>query len=286
MCAVRDFAHRLTTRAEMDIADPGSVRAMLERLRPWAVINTAGYVRVDQAESEPDRCFRENAGGPAALAEACAEAGVRLVTFSTDLVFDGRKGTPYREGDPVAPLNVYGRSKAEAEARVAAALPSALVVRTAAFFGPWDGHNFVAAVLRALSDPGGGAFRAAADGVVSPTYVPDLAGTCLDLLLDGAEGLMHVASAGEASWADLARAAAEEAGLDAGRVEGVPTAALGLPAPRPPYSALASGRAWVMPDWRDALRRCLRHDEPVWRTDRPSAPACAAVPAGERMGAA
>src|SRR5205823_1854885 len=120
--------------------------------RPWAVVNAAGYVRVDDAEREPEACFRANADGPAVLAAACASRGVQLLTFSSDLVFDGSKGAPYVESDPVSPLNVYGRSKADAEVRVLRELPAALVVRTSAFFGPWDEYNFVTMALRTMAE--------------------------------------------------------------------------------------------------------------------------------------
>ena len=255
LCDLRGLAHRLTTRADMDIADPASVAALLDDLQPWAVVNTAGYVRVDDAEREPAACERENTTGPAVLAAACAARGLQLLTFSSDLVFDGAKRTPYVESDPVAPLNVYGRTKAAAERRVLAAHPSALVARTSAFFGPWDEYNFVMVALRELR--AGRPFVAAEDATVSPTYVPDLVNAGLDLLLDGERGLWHLANPGETTWADLARTAAELAGVDPSGVEGRPAAELHLPAPRPLYSALASERGWIMPSLDDALRRYM-----------------------------
>lgn len=89
LCAVRGLACRLTRRTDLDIADAASVTAALDSVQPWAVINTAGYVRVDDAEREPEQCARENRDGPALMAAACAERGLPLVTFSSDLVFDG-----------------------------------------------------------------------------------------------------------------------------------------------------------------------------------------------------
>src|SRR5205085_2525636 len=99
---------------------------------------TAGYVRVAEAEREPERCFRENAAGAEVLAQACAKYSIPFVTFSSDLVFDGRLGRAYVESDAPYPTCVYGSSKAEAERRIAAAHPGSLLVRTSAFFGPWD----------------------------------------------------------------------------------------------------------------------------------------------------
>lgn len=102
------------------------------------------------------------------------------------------------KSNPVAPLNVYGLSKAEAERRVLAIFPSALMVRSSAFFGPWDQHNFLTCTLRALA--AGQLFTAAIDLVVSPTYVPDLVHTCLDLLIDRESGIWHLSNCGALSW--------------------------------------------------------------------------------------
>jgi dTDP-4-dehydrorhamnose reductase len=253
----RALPFRLLTRREMDIADPVSVERALDEAGAWAVVNTAGYVRVDDAEREPEACYRENTWGAGVLAAACARRGLPLVTFSSDLVFDGRgRSEPYVEGDAVSPLGVYGRSKAEAERAVLEAWPSALVVRTSAFFGPWDEYNFVHAALGALSR--GEEFHAADDSVVSPTYVPELAHASLDLLLDGESGLWHLANEGAVTWAEFARRAAAHAGLDASLVVGRPAGELGLAAPRPAYSALGSERGALLRTLDEALACYVR----------------------------
>jgi dTDP-4-dehydrorhamnose reductase len=256
LCAVRGLAHRLLTRREMDIANRRSVRAMLARIKPWAVINAAGYVRVDDAEGDAVRCMRENAEGPALLAAECAARGIQLLTFSSDLVFDGAHTTPYIERDRVVPLSVYGASKAQAEASVLQHLPSALVIRTSAFFGPWDEYNFVTLALRALAE--GREFIAADDLFVSPTYVPDLVHASLDLLIDGEHGIWHLANVGAITWADLARHAASVAGVSGERIQARPAATLGLIAQRPGYSVLGSERGDLMPSLEDALSRYCR----------------------------
>ncbi|WP_216326983.1 family 1 glycosylhydrolase [Deinococcus aestuarii] len=261
-CEGRGLPYRLLSRRDLDIADAGSVERALEEHRPWAVVNAAGYVRVDDAEGDP-RNARENALGPRLLARACAGGGVRLLTFSSDLVFDGRKGAPYVESDTPGPLNAYGRSKLAAEQAVLSLLPEALVVRTSAFFGPWDEHNFAAHVRRELR--AGRAVRAAGDQVVSPTFVPDLSHAVLDLLLDGEGGVWHLANPGAVSWADFARMVARASGLDPDGVEEVPTARLGLPAARPAHSALASERGWLMPDLAGAVERWSAHVESAER---------------------
>jgi dTDP-4-dehydrorhamnose reductase len=239
----------------MDITNPRSVAAALDMLRPWAVVNAAGYVRVDEAEREPAACYRANTAGPKILAAACAEREVALLTFSSDLVFDGTQARPYVEHDPVNPLNVYGDSKAQAELAVLQHLPTALVVRTSAFFGPWDAHNAVTRTLQALASKR--PFVVADNVMISPTYVPDLVQASLDLLIDRETGVWHLANAGALSWAELARQAAELAGLDAQGVVGRPVEELGLVARRPIYSVLGSARGWLLPTLDDALLRYL-----------------------------
>jgi dTDP-4-dehydrorhamnose reductase len=151
------------------------------------------------------------------------------------------------------PLNVYGRSKATAERDVLALCPQAMVVRTSAFFGPWDQHNFVVRALAALAR--GEAFQAAADVRISPTYVPDLVDVCLDLLIDGESGIWHLANDGDVSWADLAERAARASGIDASTLRPCAGAILGEISARPRYSVLASERATLMPTLDDALVR-------------------------------
>ncbi len=259
LCETRGLPYHLLSRAEMDIADEASVEAALARWRPWALVNAAGFVRVDEAEHEP-RHWRENVAGPAVLAAACARHGVRLLGFSSDLVFDGQSARPYVESDPARPLNAYGRSKHEAERQTLALAPDALVVRTAAFFGPWDRHNFVTLALDALRR--GEPVVAPNDQWVSPTYVPDLVNASLDLLVDGECGLWHLANRGAVSWDEFARMAARLADLDAAMVQGEPTELLGQLAPRPRFSALASERGQLMPSLEAGLARYLQAREP------------------------
>jgi dTDP-4-dehydrorhamnose reductase len=244
---------RICTRAELDICERESVRELLRDVEPWAVINTAGYVRVDDAERDCDRCYRENSHGAALLAGACAERAIPFVTFSTDLVFDGARDRPYIETHDVRPLNVYGLSKARAERAVLEVHPDALVVRTSAFFGPWDDHNFVTVALRALA--AGEPFAAIDDITVSPTYVPDLVNASLDLLIDGERGLWHLVNRGSVTWAELAQQAAVIAHIDQDRLQTRSWRSLGLAAERPAFSALTSERGLLMPSLEDALYR-------------------------------
>lgn len=259
ICALRNIPFRLLTRSDMDIANMDSVRSTLNALKPWAVVNTAGYVKVDQAEVENDRCFRENVEGPRVLAQYCAEQKLPFLTFSSDLVFDGELSKAYVESNEVRPLNVYGRSKAESENRVFGVYPEALVVRTSSFFGPWDPYNFATQTLTNLGQRK--TMTAANDTKVSPTYVPDLVHTCLDLIIDGEGGLLHLVNSGGVTWAEFARIIAENAGsvkkFDPSLIIERSVNEMNLSARRPRNSVLDSERVRMMPPLDEAVSRYL-----------------------------
>lgn len=261
-CEYRGLTYHLLREGERDLGDAAAVRELMETLRPWAVVHAGGYLHVERAEREPDACLRENAAVPASLARECARWGAALLVFSSDLVFDGARRTPYLERDPVAPLGVYGRSKAEAEKLVLEAMPRAIVVRAGPLLRPWEERDFLARALGTLA--AGRSFVAADDTVCSPTFLPDLVQAVLDLLIDGEAGLWHLANPGAVTWTELARRAAELAGLDPDLVEPRPSWALGLAAPRPLYSALASERASLLPPLEEALQLAVRE----WKATR------------------
>ncbi len=247
ICDDRALPYCLTTRAELDISDEASIAAAIEKHRPWAIINTAGFVRVADAERERDACLEANTLGPENLARACAEAGIKLVTFSSDLVFDGQLGRAYRESDTLKPANVYGLSKARAEREVLGAFEDALVIRTSAFFGPWDKYNFAWNTLNALAR--GEPVEAGRNTAVSPTYVPDLVHATLDLLVDGETGIWHLANQGKLSWHEFATHVAEGAGLDPSLVVPVEDA--------PANTALTSERGIMLRPVEDAIEDYL-----------------------------
>jgi len=259
ICEIRGIATICLGRAELDITDAEAIAAALRRYEPWAVVNAAGYVRVDAAETDIRQCYQENTLGPTLLAHACAAQQVPLLTFSSDLVFDGKQCRAYLEHDPARPLNVYGHSKLQAEQAVLAQHPKALVVRSSAFFGAWDEQNFVYHALAAARR--GQSFAAAADVVVSPTYLPDLVNTALDLLLDEEQGIWHLANYGTCTWAELARLAIETAGLDSGGVVPRPAASFGWAATRPGFSALGSQQGMLLPSLESGLHRYLADEQ-------------------------
>ena len=255
-CAARGIRHRLVGRETIDLGQPGAIAAALEELRPWGVVNAAGWVRVDDAEAEEAACHRANATGAIALAQACAARGIACLGFSSDLVFDGEEARAYVESDRPSPLGAYGRSKAALEAGCAG-LPGSLVVRTAAFFSPHDRHNFAVAVAETLAQRR--RFAAAGDHHVTPTFVPALVEASLDLLIDRAEGIWHLSGGEAVSWAGFAVRIAQACGLDPGLIDAVPGATLGWLAPRPRQAALASERG-ALPVSLDAAIEQFAHD--------------------------
>lgn len=256
ICDVRAIPYVLLNRQEMDIANKSSVENVLEKYKPWALINAAGFVRVDQAESMTETCFRENAEGPAILSSVCHKHGVRFLTFSSDLVFDGKSKSPYMESDAAAPINIYGISKFYAETKVLKNNPSALIIRTSSFFGPWDQYNFLTLMIESIKKEQ--IFKAPEDHIISPTYVPDLVNACLDLLIDGEEGIWHITNPSEISWAKFAQTTAEMAQLNTSFIKTVPANEMGFIAERPSYSALSSERGILLPTLENAIDRFLK----------------------------
>jgi dTDP-4-dehydrorhamnose reductase len=259
VCESRALSYRLLSRRRMDVADQESVERCVRQFNPWAIVNTAGYVRVDEAENDPAACFRENTKGVETLATACARHDIPFVTFSSDLVFDGTNDFGYVETDKVAPLSVYGQSKAEAERYALAICPLALVIRTSSFFGPWDEFNFLTQALRSWAN--GRSIAAAEDITITPTYVPDLVNTALDLLLDEVTGIWHLTNPDAVSWADLAGRLADLTGFSSALIERRDRDSLPYIAPRPKCSALASRRGRLLPPLQSCLERYLSESE-------------------------
>jgi len=252
VCELRCIHYKILSRQECDISNEASIENVIKLYRPWAIINAAGFVRVDDAEREKDACMRDNAEGAHRLAVACNKHGIQFMTFSSDLVFDGHKDAPYVESDIPSPLNQYGHSKLKAELLVQSVNPSALIVRTSAFFSPWDEYNFVHYIRRSLSRYE--EVFPAKDQVISPTYVPHLVHAALDLLVDGEKGIWHLANQGMISWSDLAYEVANRFELDTSLILPKDSIQLNYPAKRPSYSVLGSERGHLLPSLEQALQ--------------------------------
>jgi dTDP-4-dehydrorhamnose reductase len=255
---------------ELDITDAASITRAFVEFRPQALINAAAYTAVDRAEEERDLAFAVNGTGPGLLGEAAARAGIPVVHYSTDYVFDGAKGAPYTEDDAPNPAGVYGASKLDGERRLHAACPRAVTLRTAWVCSP-HGGNFVKTILRLAAERE--ELRVVADQHGAPSFADDLAEAAVALLprlaaaTPGAPlfGVFHLTGAPHTTWhgfteAILAGAAAR--GRRVPRLVPITTAEYPTKARRPADGRLDCGRAarvlgLAAADWRLSLDRCL-----------------------------
>lgn len=224
-------------RADVDIADPGAVRAAVQGAD--VVVNCAAYTAVDAAETDEATAFAVNAVGAVNMARAAHAHGARIVQISTDYVFDGASPEPYAEDAPVAPASAYGRTKAAGEWAVRAEAPDHLIVRTAWLYGA-RGPCFPRTIARVAAERGG--LDVVDDQVGQPTWTVDLADLVLRLVRASAPaGTYHGTSSGRTSWHGFAAAAVGAAGMDPAIVRPTTSAAFVRPAPRPAFSVLGHG---------------------------------------------
>lgn len=242
---------------DADLRDDSGVLSAVQQAQPEWIILSAAYTDVDGCEKDPARAFAVNRDGAASVARAAIQMGSRLIFISSDYVFDGEKRTPYEADDPCSPINVYGRSKAEAEIRLREIAPDCCIVRTSWLFGA-GGKCFPDTMLKlAKAQP---ELRVVDDQRGCPTYTPDLAGAIASLVRKKASGIVHVTNSGSCSWFEFAHAILA-GGNPQTRLIPIATAEFPRPAKRPAYSVL-SGRSLErfginLPDWEDALTRYL-----------------------------
>ncbi|MGX9718983.1 dTDP-4-dehydrorhamnose reductase [Stenotrophomonas acidaminiphila] len=253
-----------------DFDQPDLLPALLDRVRPTAVVNAAAYTAVDRAEQEPEAAFRANAQAPGVIARWCAAHGVPLVHYSTDYVFDGRGSAPYREDAPTAPLGVYGISKRDGEEAVRAAGGRHLIFRTAWVYAS-HGGNFLRTMLRVGAERE--QLRVVADQVGTPTPAALIADVTAKALRHPGRlsGTWHLTASGQTSWHGFAEEIFRQARA-MGMIERLPqvlpitTAEYPTPARRPAYSCLDTARLKAdlgieLPDWRDGVAGVLRELE-------------------------
>lgn len=252
-------------RAEVDLADAAACAAAVAGAEADVVINAAAYTAVDQAEDEPTLAQAINGAAPGAMARAAAAKGVPFLHVSTDYVFDGAPGRPWREDDPTGPLGAYGMSKRAGEEAVLAAGGGAVILRTAWVFSS-HGRNFVKTMLGV--GRGRDEMRVVGDQRGGPTPARDIAEALWTisrarLAGRGAPGIYHFAGAPAVSWAEFAEAVFAESGwADRPRVTAIATADWPTRARRPANSVLDCGaisRAFgiAQPDWRAGLARVV-----------------------------
>lgn len=249
-----------------DFNQPESLVALLDRVQPSIVVNAAAYTAVDRAEEERDAAWRANAEAPGVIARWCAAAGVPLVHYSTDYVFDGQGTRPYGEGDATAPLGVYGASKLAGEDAIREAGGRHLIFRTAWVYASHSA-NFLRTMLRVGAERD--VLRVVADQVGTPTPAPLIADVTAQVLQHPGQlsGTWHLTANGETSWHGFAEAIFAEA-VAAGKLERAPkveaisTAEYPTPAKRPAYSHLdvskiESDFGIRLPDWQQGLKRVI-----------------------------
>ena len=253
------------TRAQLDLEEDAVEATVAELSVDW-VVHCAAFTAVDLAEAQPERAHLINADASAAVARGAARSGARLLYVSTDYVFDGAARHPYREDSKTKPINAYGQSKRAGEEAVAGILKGALIVRTSWLMGGMT-PNFAATMMRLgrTKDE----LSVVADQVGRPTWVFDLAPALVKLMAQDAQGVLHVANEGQATWFEVAerlfaeaRAQGEE--LGALNLRETTTERYGAPARRPLYSVLDLTRARelygvTLPDWRLGIARALEN---------------------------
>lgn len=240
---------------ELDVRDAGACAGALRDARPDRVLHLAAWTDVDGAEKDPAGAAAVNDAGTRNVASACAAAGVPMLYVSTDYVFDGTKGAPYREDDAVAPLSVYGLTKLAGETHVRGLLPRWWIVRCQSIYGAGR-KSFVDAILARAA--AGAPLTVVSDQRVSPSWCEDVAEALAAVVLRAPHGVYHAANAGSCTWHECARAALGFAGLGHVPVAETTSAALARPAPRPASSSfdcakLEAATGLRMRPWRDAL---------------------------------
>lgn len=250
---------------DADIREPAQLRALFARVRPEWTVLAAAYTDVDGCEKHPELAHRVNCVGAGNVARTARECGSQLMFLSTDYVFDGKKPLPYETDDPVAPMSVYGRTKAAGEAAVREILPEACIARTSWLFGV-AGKCFPNTILRLAETQR--ELSVVADQRGSPTFNRDLARAIMQLCRAGVRGTVHVTNSGHCSWYEFAQELVRGAGLTEVIVKSICTDESSRPAARPKNSVLSNGSLQrlygiSLRTWQEAVRVYLhekRHD--------------------------
>jgi dTDP-4-dehydrorhamnose reductase len=260
----------LLGRPEFDLTRPETIADAIRAARPDVVVSAAAHTAVDLAESEPDAAFQTNEFGAGHVARAAASLMIPVVHLSTDYVFDGALGRPYREDDPTGPTGVYGRSKLAGEHAVAASNPDHAILRTAWVYSPF-GKNFVRTMLTlAGTRP---LLSVVGDQTGNPTSALDIADGVLAVarnLVDRRDeselrGVFHMTGDGSATWAEFATTIVEMSRKKGGpyaEIKAIPTAEYPTPAKRPANSQLSCDRlAQIhgvrLPHWHASVEHCI-----------------------------
>ena len=239
--------------AQADIRNPDQVRTAIEHSNPDWIVLAAAYTDVDGCEINPTLASSVNTHGAVNVAKAAAGAGSKLLFVSTDYVFDGKKNSPYEITDPRNPINAYGRSKADAEEKLAQVLPDCCVVRTSWLFGP-GGKCFPDTILKIAANRK--EIEVVNDQRGCPTYTMDLADAIIQLCRSDAKGMVHATNSGDCTWFDFAKEILRQAGVST-TVKPTTSDKYVRPAERPTYSVLSpaslNAHGIRMRPWQETL---------------------------------
>jgi dTDP-4-dehydrorhamnose reductase len=244
---------------ELDITDYDRTIAIIKRLEPQVVINVAAFTMVDLCEQEQEKAFAVNAQGAKNVAIGCRETGAKCIYLSTDYVFDGKKNTPYGEDDPPNPISVYGLSKFQGEKYIEEILDDYLIIRSSWLFAK-EGTNFINMIIKLSREKN--ELTMVNDQKGSPTYTKDLSQAISLLVEKDLQGIFHITNSGCCTWFEFAQKILDLIGSSMKLIP-ISSSQSGRPAPRPQNSVLNCAKftektGHSMPDWEDALTRCIK----------------------------
>ena len=269
-CKKNDFSYLALDLPEFNITDPSLVEKTFADFKPSIVINASAYTNVDKAETEAEIAFSVNSDGPANLAVSCNKNRIPIIHISTDYVFDGSKGQPYAESDPVSPLGVYGKSKEDGESKLRSILKQHIILRTSWLYGAY-GNNFVKTMLRLGNEKE--IIKVVADQYGCPTCAADLSEAVMDISkqitqnLKFSWGTYHYCGIGTTTWHIFAKEIFEIASkyqnFKVSGVEAITTAQYPTTAKRPAFSALDCGMIKKIfgintKPWQESLKKIIK----------------------------
>lgn len=263
LCQLRGLPSIMVAKENVTFINEDEILKMVNLYNPWAIINTAGFSKIDEAELSPVSCYRQNTIFPRILAGICFSKSIRLLTFSTDQVFNGKKKQPYIEADKTDPINVYGMTKKLAEESILTVNPDALIIRSSLLINPFSSEDFLYQILFSNEKPQNKYLYS--DIIVSPAYLPDLINTSLDLLIDKENGIWHISGPQAVSYYDFAKLAIDITGNTDTKIHSVPSIRLSTHARRPSYSVLRSSSGIVLPSIETSISNYLIEVEKNYR---------------------
>lgn len=259
----QEYQFIFTDRTQLDLSDLNSIQPFFEKTKPQYFINCGAYTAVDKAETDKDTAMAINATVVGEIASCCSAFDCKLITISTDYVFNGNGISPYKTDTPTDPVNFYGATKALGEQLALQNSGSAIIIRTSWVYSA-HGHNFVKTMLRLMKDRS--EISVVNDQQGCPTYAADLAEAIMQIVNshhkgNQAAGIFHYSNTGAITWFEFAQAIQEIAKLDC-KVLPIPSTAFPTPAKRPGYSvmdtaSIATIFGVAMKPWRESLESCL-----------------------------